>query len=225
MGYPKIAGNPLNPAQLRHSELLASDIARFLLELHAIEPVAVGLSARDVEDASRPIVRELHRSVAAVLRQEFGRQAVDRIKKWLDTVLADETLRLPTPRLRHGDFWYGNLLIDPASGALAAVLDFENAGIGDPASDFATLRYISDDFARTVLDVYVASGGAVDDNFSHRIQRHWELREFDGISHVVLNDLSHELPDQLRKVRDGPIMSAQPRFPDVGRDSVTRGSA
>ena len=225
VGYPKVAGNPLNPAQLGHSKSLASDIAGFLLELHGIEPLAVGLSARDVENAGRPIVRELHRSVAAVLRQEFGGQAVERIKRWLDSVLADEKLLQPTPRLRHGDFWYGNLLIDPASGALAAVLDFENAGIGDPALDFATLRYIGDDFARTVLDLYVASGGAVDDNFAHRIQRHWELREFDGLSHVVLNDLSDELPDQLRKLRDGPVMSTQPRFQDVEPHSISRGSA
>ena len=48
------------------------------------------------------------------------------------------------PRLLHGDFWPGNLLF--ANNRIAAVLDWEDAAIGDPLSDVACtcleLRYI-----------------------------------------------------------------------------------
>lgn len=49
----------------------------------------------------------------------------------------------PVPRvnesgLRHGDFWPGNLLW--RDGALAAVIDWEDAGIGDPLADLANSR-------------------------------------------------------------------------------------
>lgn len=47
-------------------------------------------------------------------------------------------------RLLHGDFWAGNLMF--ANGRVAAVLDWEDAAIGDPLSDVACtcleLRYI-----------------------------------------------------------------------------------
>lgn len=50
--------------------------------------------------------------------------------------------RLPadpaTPRLVHGDFRLGNLIIEPgAQGGLRAVLDWEIAHLGDPAEDLA----------------------------------------------------------------------------------------
>lgn len=49
-----------------------------------------------------------------------------------------------TPLLLHGDFWPGNLVWK--EGAIAAVLDWEDAAIGDPLSDVACtcleLRYV-----------------------------------------------------------------------------------
>jgi len=43
-----------------------------------------------------------------------------------------------TPKLLHGDFWPENLLWQ--KGAVAAVLDWEDAAIGDPLSDVAVSR-------------------------------------------------------------------------------------
>ncbi|MEM1413549.1 MAG: phosphotransferase [Myxococcota bacterium] len=42
------------------------------------------------------------------------------------------------PRLLHGDFWPGNVLF--REGALVAVLDWEDAALGDPLSDVACSR-------------------------------------------------------------------------------------
>lgn len=41
-----------------------------------------------------------------------------------------------TPRLVHNDLWYGNVLLDPASGLVYGVVDFERALFGDPLQDF-----------------------------------------------------------------------------------------
>lgn len=49
------------------------------------------------------------------------------------------------PALLHGDFWPGNILWDEA-GAIKAVIDWEDAGLGDPLFDIACtcleLRYL-----------------------------------------------------------------------------------
>lgn len=59
------------------------------------------------------------------------RPTIEAAFRWLER-------RLPAapvaPRLVHGDFRNGNLMIDPAHG-LAAVLDWELAHLGDPAED------------------------------------------------------------------------------------------
>jgi aminoglycoside phosphotransferase (APT) family kinase protein len=39
----------------------------------------------------------------------------------------------------HGDFRAGNIIVDPASGRLAGVIDRGNAAVGDPALNFMTL--------------------------------------------------------------------------------------
>ena len=217
MGYSKIPGRPLDPTDLPHSDALASEIAKFLFELHRIDPEVAGLSDHSVESARRPIERKFYNRTAVVVREELGGPAVERIEQWLETLLTEERVRKFTPRLRHGDMWYENILLDPTSGRLAGVLDFEVAEMGDPARDFATLRHVSDGFARSVFDLYRALGGEVDDCIDNRIQGQWELREFDGLQHIILNNISDELPDAIAKIRDGPILSVQPPFWEIRR--------
>lgn len=50
----------------------------------------------------------------------------------------DETGYAGVPRLLHGDFWPENLLWQ--DGAVAAILDWEDAAVGDPLSDVACSR-------------------------------------------------------------------------------------
>jgi aminoglycoside phosphotransferase (APT) family kinase protein len=59
------------------------------------------------------------------------RPAIEAAFRWLERRLPAEPV---APRLVHGDFRNGNLMIDPAHG-LAAVLDWELAHLGDPAED------------------------------------------------------------------------------------------
>lgn len=72
-------------------------------------------------------------------------------------------------RFLHGDFKGGNLLLDPASGRLAGVIDWGNAAVGDPALDFIGLVcWRGWPFTQAVLDAYRAP---VDGDFVERIRR------------------------------------------------------
>lgn len=66
------------------------------------------------------------------------------LRAWLPRIAGLETAvrslgdYAQTPRLLHGDFWPGNVLWH--EGRLAAILDWEDAAIGDPLSDVACAR-------------------------------------------------------------------------------------
>jgi aminoglycoside phosphotransferase (APT) family kinase protein len=55
----------------------------------------------------------------------------------------------------HRDFCRSNLIVDPSSGRLAGVIDWGNASLGDPASDFVGLVcWRGWSFTNAVLDAY-----------------------------------------------------------------------
>jgi aminoglycoside phosphotransferase (APT) family kinase protein len=58
------------------------------------------------------------------------------LKDHLNTLV--DTAFTATPKLLHGDFWPENLLW--RNGAIAAVIDWEHAALGDPLSDLAVAR-------------------------------------------------------------------------------------
>jgi aminoglycoside phosphotransferase (APT) family kinase protein len=101
-------------------------MARFLVDLHGLDPSSSQLPAlAPIEDPRVAIVdflpsTEIGRDVAARLASggiepERNRRAV-----------------------LHGDYWPGNVLW--RDGRLVAVLDWEDASLGDPLADLATAR-------------------------------------------------------------------------------------
>ena len=52
------------------------------------------------------------------------------------TVSAQALAAVKTPTLVHNDLWQGNVLLDPATGEVHGVVDFERALFGDPLQDF-----------------------------------------------------------------------------------------
>jgi aminoglycoside phosphotransferase (APT) family kinase protein len=113
--------------ELGTSELDAAldQMAEFLVELHALDPTTLQLPALEpIEDPRIAIVpylpsTEIGREVAARLssgaRGDAGRRGV-----------------------LHGDYWPGNVLW--RGGTLVAVVDWEDAMVGDPLADLATAR-------------------------------------------------------------------------------------
>lgn len=100
---------------------LAAACAAQLAAIHAL-PLDVALPARDA-------VAELARMRMLYETQGGGRPVLALALRWL----AENLPPAVPPALVHGDFRMGNLLV--MDGALTAVLDWENAHLGDPCQD------------------------------------------------------------------------------------------
>ncbi len=163
-GYPLLPGRPLAGLEKVASPALASAVGRFISALQAFpsrRAAALGVPGGTAEDwrceydgwyrETRPMVAEhLNPSVLA---------AVDRkVAAFLDD---DRHFRFQ-PALLHRDLGPEHLLVDPATGKLTGVIDFEDATVGDPAFDFTgVVRLLPG-----ALDAYA---GARDATFLDRI--------------------------------------------------------
>jgi aminoglycoside phosphotransferase (APT) family kinase protein len=68
------------------------------------------------------------RQVALPLAYEALRARVEAVAPALDAV--------PRPQLVHWDLWDGNIFVDPKSGEITGIIDFERALWGDPLMEF-----------------------------------------------------------------------------------------
>jgi aminoglycoside phosphotransferase (APT) family kinase protein len=212
IGYPSLPGIGLSPELMARLgvEAVASSLAEFLLALHRFpveEAKALGLphADRDPDD-----LRAFRAGVLPALQDALDPDEYRTVSAWWDRLVADPEIRRFTPALRHGDLWYDHVLVDPASGRLLAVIDWEAAALGDPALDLAVQFHLGEPFAAATLAAYGAQGGEVDPGLRHRVRRLWELREFGGVRAAVeLNDRD-ELEDAIRKLRAGPVLAGRP---------------
>ena len=90
----------------------------------------------------------------------LDRALARRLEAWLAQV-EPALAREPTPRFVHDDLHEKNLMATPG-GALLALIDWGDAGWGDPALDFASMPLAAVQFA---LEGY----GAVDGGFESRM--------------------------------------------------------
>jgi aminoglycoside phosphotransferase (APT) family kinase protein len=128
----RIAGETLphkilgNPAFVRAEQLLAEQCATALAKIHAIQ----------LDTLPDDIPRDEAATLLAALGQRYRESGAriplfDYTLRWLE----DHLPAPAEPRLLHGDFRMGNLMID--GDGIAAILDWELAHIGDPAQDLA----------------------------------------------------------------------------------------
>lgn len=105
---------------------LADDVVRFLHELWTVPT-----------DGARPGYRVALRTHDDAVRASLA-AASDLIDPVVLERVWDDALAAPEwdapPRWTHSDLLTGNVLLD-AAGRLAAVIDWESAGVGDPACD------------------------------------------------------------------------------------------
>lgn len=128
----RIAGETLphkilgNPAFERAEQVLARQCANELAKIHAVS----------FDSLPTDIPHDDAASLLADLGQRYWDSGAripvfDYTLRWLDDHLPEPT----KPRLLHGDFRMGNLMID--GDGIAAILDWELAHIGDTAQDLA----------------------------------------------------------------------------------------
>lgn len=112
----------------------AADLTAALAALHALDPDAIGLG--DLASRSPHVPRLLRRWGGQLAdAREAERAVLERGRDALATAAPP-----PGPvRLVHGDYRLDNVVLDPATGRVTAVLDWELATLGDPLTDLGTL--------------------------------------------------------------------------------------
>lgn len=214
IGYPSLPGVPLQPASLVSgggTKAIATTLGRFLRDLHAFsteEAQALGVPR---VGPFAVVMATLRDSIIPALRASLSSVELHAVTDWWVALLADDVMPQYPPVLCHADLWYENVLIDDDARLVTGIVDFESATIGDPAQDFATLRYLGDPFVRHTLTAYVEAGGTTDRHFAHRIERWWQLRDFDGLRFAMEHADAEEFAASIRKIRAGPILAPHAR--------------
>ena len=101
-------------------------MAQFLVGLHALDPTSLPL----------PALEPIEDPVAGVIPYLPPTGAGDRVRATLGSGAVDGDANRSV--LLHGDYWPGNVMW--RDGRLVAVIDWEDARLGDPLADLATAR-------------------------------------------------------------------------------------
>jgi aminoglycoside phosphotransferase (APT) family kinase protein len=106
-------------------------------QLHTVEPPPLppGRSASARQYLDRQVDRWTRQWQHTRTR---ARPAFDQLADWLRTEIASLPTDYPVT-IVHGDYRLDNLVLDPASRLIAAVLDWEMSTLGDPLLDLALL--------------------------------------------------------------------------------------
>ena len=166
VAYRKLPGAELNADDA--TPAIAGQLGATLRALHAFpvaRAVALGAIEFGVEhyrDFRWPQFRE---RVLPLLSPDERAEAENHAR-----ALSDEY----TPALAHRDLGRDHVLV--RDGAVTGVIDWADAGVQDPAIDFAWLLHgVDDEFARAALDAY---DGSVDERFLARARFYHVLGPF-----------------------------------------------
>ncbi len=171
------------PPPRRYSRTLAAALAR----LHAVDPTEVA-DALGTPQRSAADIRAAHAILLGRCAATFP-QAAALAPRW-EAQLADDGLWDFEPTLRHGDVHPEHTMIHD-DGSLTGIIDWTDAGLGDPASDFVDPRFAFGPlFARRLLTDYAAAGGIVGPRLAERIA----VTQSWGPAHAALFGLEHDRP-------------------------------
>ncbi len=190
---------------------LVDDLGGFLAQVHRIPNEE--LSSIPFPNTWTPHSQliEMRDETRPALAERLDQRELGRLDQWWAATLSDEEFQEFEPVLFHGDLWYESLLISEADHRLVGVLDWELARVGDPALDFAPLRYLGLGFLGQVLESYRLAGGRHDDGLERRIATHAVIRELGGVRYAIRHCDVAELTGSLGKLRHTVAMGS-PRY-------------
>jgi aminoglycoside 2''-phosphotransferase len=163
IGYRKLAGAPLHPAQVeclnREAKArIAEQLGVFLAALHRCDDPRIDFDAgylvmRHGYDRSCP------EAFAKYLRASERR----RLDAKLEAIANNPANFVEPTAIIHGDLYFSNMLWDPRDGVMTGILDWSDMGRGIPAMDFIALADFTgsrnDGFLRDILRWYGAGDG------------------------------------------------------------------
>jgi aminoglycoside phosphotransferase (APT) family kinase protein len=128
--YRWLDGEPASIARIIDLNRFATDMARFLMALHQVDPT----------NGPSPRPHDFQRGGPLPTYDRDTRHAITILDGRIDTAAATDVWRAAlasswrgSPVWVHGDLTTGNLLVK--NGQLSAVIDFGTSGVGDPACD------------------------------------------------------------------------------------------
>lgn len=158
LAYDFLSGRPLW-SEVLESEVdadvrveLAHQLGRFLAGLHGIAlwDEAQQWPTLDAADVWSRLYEETRGYLFSRMRPDARRAVEAHFAEYL----ADPALREFTPCLRHGDFGSGNVLYDAGEQCISGILDFSEAGIGDPAVDLAAASCFGEEMYADICAAY-----------------------------------------------------------------------
>jgi aminoglycoside 2''-phosphotransferase len=144
MGYRRIPGAPLWRDTFRAIDdeetldAIAIQLATFLKEIHSVpaeEMISIELPLADTREECADIYARMREKLFPFMRPDAQKWT----ERHFETFLGDPRNFDYEPALKHGDFGTSNILFDSATQRVRGIIDFGNAGLGDPAYDFAGL--------------------------------------------------------------------------------------
>jgi aminoglycoside 2''-phosphotransferase len=157
VGYYRIPGEPLlvetvAAAPLRQRRRLTQQLGGFLKALHDFPPEYIGIDLPEYDSLAywAQMYAEIQERLFPLMRPDARGQV---------TLLFEKALSQPDrlafePRLRHGDLGPGNILYEPETGKISGIIDFSEAGLGDPAVDLAALSLYGAEFLEDLFAIY-----------------------------------------------------------------------
>ncbi len=141
--YEWIEGDVAIPDRINDMRAFAQSLAQFICALHRIDTKGAPLAG----------AHKFHRGGSLTVYGDQIIEAISKLRDRIDASLATDVWQRATetewqqaPVWIHGDVSVGNLLV--RNGKLAAVIDFGNMGIGDPACDLVIAWTIFDEESR-----------------------------------------------------------------------------
>ena len=140
-GYRRLAGEPLWRETFRAIdddetlEKLASQLGRFLKELHSIPAASIGceLPVLDTEAKCADLYARIREKLLPYMRPDAREWTERHFETFLNAKARFDLV------LKHGDFGTSNILFDRQKRMICGVIDFGSSGSGDPAYDVAGL--------------------------------------------------------------------------------------
>lgn len=194
----RVAGTDLDRTGLPESATVSSyrEVGRQIARLHAATGSGFETPAGIPRDDGGADPRSLLEPLVAV--GALDRETAIWLGEWFDR-LSPFIPAAPAAVLIHGDLAPRNLIVDPASGAFRAVIDWGDAALADPAMEFAKLPLA---MLPAVLEGYLEQEGRDDEAF-----RSWLARALNYQLHWAVAAIGRRDPESGALQTPGPALA------------------